>query len=200
MALHKLSETYMNAVREKLSEERFHHSMCVSRAAVELAQQYGCDPEKAEYAGILHDVMKEAGEKEQRAIIAQGGIPLCDVEEKTPKLWHAIAGAAYAEQMLDVSDRDILNAIRYHTTGRADMGLLEKILYLADFISSERTYDGVEVMRAAARHGLEPGIFTGLAFSIRDLSVRGGAIHPDTMSAYNEMILSGETKGQPPLL
>lgn len=200
MALHKLCEPYLEIIRERLSAERYHHSVCVSRAAVELAKQYGCDPEKAECAGILHDVMKETGIEEQRAVIAKAGIQLCEVEQKTPKLLHAIAGAAYAEQMLAVSDRDILGAIRYHTTGRPGMSLLEKILYLADFISIERTYDGVEVMRAAAKHGLEPAIFTGLAFSIRDLSVRGGAIHPDTINAYNEMILSGATNGQPPLL
>ncbi len=198
--MHQSSEQYLKAIREKLSADRVYHSICVSEAAASLAQKYGCDAEKAECAGILHDIMKEAGEDEQRAVIAQSGIALCEVEEKTPKLLHAIAGAAYVRGILGVEDDEIIAAIRYHTTARAGMSLIEKILYLADFISRERDYDGAEVMRTAAKHGLEPAIFTGLAFSIRDLSIRGGAIHPDTFEAYNEMVLSGATEGKPPLL
>ena len=198
--MHSENQPYASVVRRYLSDARYHHSLCVCEAAVALAEKYGADPKKAECAGIVHDVMKEADAETQKAMIARGNITLSALEKETPKLLHAIAGAAFAEIELGIGDREILDAIRYHTTGRPGMTLLEKVIYLADYISAERDYDGVDVMREAAKHGLEPAIFTGLAFSIRDLSQRGGCIHPDTMGAYNEMILSGETNAQPPLL
>ena len=101
-----------------------------------------------------------------------------------------MAGAAYLERELHIADRDLLNAVRYHTTGRAGMSVLEKIIFVADFISAERDYDGVEGIRAAAQKGLESAVIAGLAFTLADLAQARKPIHPDTFSAYNDVLLS----------
>ena len=118
---------YQEMVRPFLSERRLHHSECVAQMAKELAVRYGADPQKAWIAGMLHDILKEQSKEEQLKMMDEFGIILTDEEHNAPKLWHAILGAAYLERQGGISDREILNAVRYHTTAHADMALLEKV-------------------------------------------------------------------------
>ncbi|WP_283607186.1 bis(5'-nucleosyl)-tetraphosphatase (symmetrical) YqeK [Faecalispora anaeroviscerum] len=181
---------YEEIVRSRLSDKRFQHSRNVAKAAQELAVLNGENPQKARLAGILHDIMKEAPPEEQLKIMAASGIILTDVERSAPKLWHAMAGAAYLRDVLGFQDQEILDAVRYHTTGRANMSVLEKIVFVADFISDERDYEGVQELREAARRGLQEAVLAGLIFTIQDLSQNQKPIHPDSVAAYNEEIVS----------
>ena len=181
---------YEEIVRGRLSEKRFQHSRNVAKAAQELAALNGVDPQKARLAGILHDIMKEAPPEEQLKIMDDSGIMLTDVERSAPKLWHAMAGAAYLRDVLGIDDQEILDAVRYHTTGRAHMSLLEKIVFVADFISDERDYEGVRELREAARHGLQDAVMAGVIFTIQDLSQNQKPIHPDSFDAYNAEVLA----------
>lgn len=182
------------AVKPKLSEARWIHSLNVSKEAVKLSKKYGADPQKAEIAGLLHDIMKNTASDEQLQMLQRFGIILTNIETAAPKLWHAMSGAAYIEHVLGESDRDILNAVRYHTTARKEMSLLEKVIYIADFTSAERDYQGVERMRKAAAQSLEKAMEEGLIFTIEDLSDRKLPIHPDTLDAYNELIIQKKEK------
>lgn len=181
---------YYELAKNTLSERRFIHSRNVAAAAVRLANKYGADPVKAEVAGILHDITKEHNLENQLQIIRSGGIILDVVCEKSPQLLHAITGMVYCRDVLGITDTDILSAIRYHTTARANMSLLEKILFIADFISDERDYPDVDVMRAESEKSLEEGMLYGLGFVIPDLVRRKRAIHPDALAAFNELVLS----------
>ena len=105
------------------------------------------------------------------------------------KLWHAIAGAAFVRYFMGIEDEDVFNAIRYHTSGRANMSLLEKCIFIADFTGAERDYDGVDEMRALANQSLEDAMTYGLSFSISDLAKRRLAIDPNSLACYNEMVL-----------
>lgn len=185
------NEEFIAAVRGKLRPERFAHSLNVAQEARRLAQKYGADPEKAYTAGILHDIMKNSPPEEQLAVLKQAGAVLTADERANPKLWHAMAGEAYARTALQVKDADILRAIRYHTTARAGMSVLEKVLYIADFISADRDYNGVEEMRAAAGVSLEAAMLKGMRFCITDLVQSGQVIHTDSVEAYNEIIIAG---------
>ena len=187
-------EFYTQHIRERLSDYRFRHSVNVSKEAVRLAKKYGCDEDKAELAGLLHDVMKDAGKKEQLAIIEKYGVTLNEVEMQAPKLWHAIAGAVYVRKELKIRDKDIVNAVRYHTTARAGMTLLEKIIFIADYTSEERDYKGVEKMRKACNISLEYAMEEALAFGIEMRADEHTAIHPDTFEAYNEIMLAKQEK------
>lgn len=181
---------YYELAKNTLSEKRYTHSVNVAKAAVTLANKYGVDEEKAQIAGILHDITKELKFENQLQMLESGGIILDDVCKNSPQLLHAVTGMVYCRDVLGITDDDILNAIRYHTTARANMSLLEKILFIADFISDERDYPDVDIMRAECEKSLEDGMLYGLGFVIPDLVRRKRAIHPDALAAFNELVFT----------
>ncbi|MDD6464266.1 MAG: bis(5'-nucleosyl)-tetraphosphatase (symmetrical) YqeK [Clostridiaceae bacterium] len=182
-------EKIITLIRSKLSADRFNHSLNVADSAKELALSYGADADKAYTAGLLHDVMKNASEEEQLGVLSEAGIELMPVERENKKLWHAIAGAAYVKFVMGIDDRDIIRAVRYHTTGRSGMSLLERIVYLADYISADRNYNGVEDMRRLCKSDSDEAILYALTFGIPDLVSKGRVIHPDSIDLYNEVII-----------
>lgn len=180
---------YKRILMERLTEKRYLHSLAVADEAVRLAEKYGGDPDKAYLAGLLHDIMKDAPKEEMLQTIERFGIILTDIEKSSPKLWHAIAGACYVQRQLDIEDPAVVRAIRYHTTARKNMSQLEKILYLADFTSSDRDYPGVDRMRRAVDRDMDTAMTEALSFTITDLVDQGRPIHPDTLEAYNQIAL-----------
>ena len=180
---------YCRVLREKLGPARLRHSFAVADSARELAQRYGGDAEKACFAGLLHDVMKDTPKDEMLRFLREAGVALTPTELHNPKLWHAMAGEAFLRTRLHVDDADVLNAVRYHTTGRGEMSLLEKIVYIADYISADRTYDGVDDMRAFAAESLERAMLFGLSFTIADLAQKEQVIHPDSVECYNAICI-----------
>ncbi|MDD6251795.1 MAG: bis(5'-nucleosyl)-tetraphosphatase (symmetrical) YqeK [Oscillospiraceae bacterium] len=184
----RISKFYELA-EKTLSERRFIHSKNVANSAALLAKKYGEDPLKAETAGILHDITKELNPEKQLQIMRSGGIILDDILEKTPKLYHAVSGMVYARDTLGITDEGILNAIRTHTTGAANMPLLSKIIFIADFISEERDYPDVDIMRRESEKSLEDGMRYALKYVISDLLQKGRTVHPDALAAYNEVVL-----------
>lgn len=173
-----------------MGDYRYTHSLNVAKEALALAKLYGCDEQKAYTAGILHDITKELPKDEQLQIIKNGGIILDDVQKNAPKLWHSISGSVYVQTHLGITDSDIINAIRYHTTGRAGMSLLEKIIYTADYTSAERSYDGADIMRSKSRESLEEAMIFSCQYTLQKLSENRSAIHPDQLFCYNELVLS----------
>lgn len=178
-------EEYTELIRERLSDYRFYHSICVAQSAKALARRYGADEEKAETAGILHDIMKESTKSEQLEMIEKAGMTITPLEKSKKKFYHQISGAAYAKAVLGIEDSEILNAIRYHTTGRANMSLMEEIIYLADFISADRDYEDVDVMRKKVVEGKEQGLLYAASYTIISNIKKGSILHPDTVNAYN---------------
>ena len=177
-------------IKKKLSEYRFYHSLNVADEAKRLALKYGADPEKAYTAGLVHDIMKDTPKNEQLKLFEKYNIKLTPVELESPKTWHAMSGEAYLRNELNVTDEEILKAVRYHTTARAGMSLLEKVLYIADYTSAERNYDDVDVMREKADRSLEEAMLYGLQFTINEMVTEGRAVHPDSIHAYNEVAIS----------
>ncbi len=182
-------EKIINLIRSKLEERRFQHSLNVAESARYLAEKYGGDADKAYTAGLLHDVMKNASPEEQLGVITEAGIELLPEERANRKLWHAIAGAAYIKKVMGIDDKELYKAVRYHTTGRANMTLLEKIVYLADYISAERDYKDVDVMRKLCDESMDAAVLYALEFGIPDLVRRGSVIHPDSLELYNEAVM-----------
>lgn len=193
-----LDEQFIEIIRGRLTPKRFHHSLEVAKQAVHLAPLYGADPKKARTAGILHDIMKDAGPKAQLQIFHDFGIILDIAEQASPTCWHAHAGAVFIENVLHVGDRDIVNAVRYHTTGRAGMSPLEKAVFVADFTSADRDYPDVGEMRRLAELGSAPAMEYALSYTIRDLVSRAAVIHPDAIDAYNELIAAKQPSALQP--
>ena len=176
-------------LKEYLTPKRYNHSLEVAKEARRLAIKYGCNEEKAYFAGLLHDITKNFSDEKQLQIIRDFDIILTDVELNAKKLWHAITGTAYIKNILKIEDEEILSAIRYHTTAKADMSLLETVLYLADFTSADRDYDDVDVMRSLVDKSMYEALKYALAYTVKDLALRELAIHPDTLEAYNQILI-----------
>ena len=179
---------YDELLKSKLDEYRYIHSLGVAKSARHLAELYGSDPEKAYFAGLMHDVMKNAAPEEQLQMIKKADIILSSSERLNRKLWHAIAGAAFLKLELNITDPDIIGAVRWHTTGKAGMTKLEKTVYLADFISADRKYPDVDKVRELAEHSLEGAMLYTQRYCISKLLADGMIIDPSSVDCYNELI------------
>lgn len=183
---------YTEVLKGRLTERRFIHSLNVAKSAKELAQIYGYDEAKAYTAGLIHDCCKDTPAGLQLSYMLENGMTLTDTEISTAKLYHAMCGSMFIQKEFGIDDAEIINAVRYHTTGRKDMTLLEKIVFIADFISEERDYNGVDIMREKAKRSLDEAIVEGLSFTIKDLIDAGRVVHTDTLGAYNDAIVNVE--------
>ena len=182
-------ENYKEILRERLNDHRYYHSLCVADEAKRLAHLYGGNAEKCYLAGLLHDITKNSDRQEHLHFFETFGIMLSDVEKNAEKLWHAMSGSGYLKHVLKIEDEEILDAVRYHTTAKANMSLTAKILYLADFTSKDRDYPDVDVIRGLVDKSLEEAFIYALKYSIIDLTEQSKAIHPDTVEAFNQSVL-----------
>lgn len=169
-----------------MKQSRYEHSLNVSDRAAFLAEKYGADIEKARFAGLVHDICKGMAGEEQLAIIKDGGIVLDEDTEKSPALWHSIAGSLYIQTELGVTDEDIINAVRYHTTGRAGMSMLEKVIYIADLTSADRNYPDACYVRRLAEISLDQCIAFSCRWIIADVKSRGLPPGKDTEGLAEE--------------
>lgn len=166
-----------------LSSERLAHVAGCESEAVLLARRWGEDPETAATAGILHDITKKLSHEQQLLLCEKYGIILDKAERSMPSLLHARTGAALAVELFGVSE-EICRAIRFHTTGRPDMSLLEKIIYLADYIEPTRDFPGLDRLRELAYKDLDKALALGLEMSLEELRGRGIEPYKDTVEAY----------------
>lgn len=173
-------------LKNRMNEHRYEHSLNVAKRAAFLAKKYGADAEKARFAGLIHDICKGIPQEEQLAIIEKEVITLDENTKKSPALWHSIAGAIYCEHELGVTDKDVLNAVRYHTSGRGNMSILEKVVYMADLTSAERNYPDAEYTRNLTDKSLDEGIAYGVRWIAGDLERRGLPKGKDTEALLEE--------------
>ena len=164
--------------------KRHAHILGVEEEAVKLARRWGADEEQARRAGILHDCTKYLKLEEHLAICEAAGIGLDDMERSSEKLLHSKSGAAVAKNVYGQSDQ-VYQAILYHTTGRADMTLLEKIVYLADYMEPNRSFEGVDKLRQLCYTDLDAALEMGLGMSVEDLKQRDVPIHRNTQGALD---------------
>ena len=181
-------EEIKSLLRTLMKQSRYEHSLNVAERAAFLAEKYGADPDKARFAGLVHDICKGMTGEEQLALIKRGGIELDEDAMKSPALWHSAAGAVYIREKLGVTDGDIINAVRYHTTGRKDMSTLEKIIYNADCVSIERRFDGVEYFRRIAQSDLNVVIIHKLSEAMRNSFKKQYILIRDSFEAYNDLV------------
>ena len=125
-------------LKPKLTEKRFVHSIGVEYTAASLAFVHGADVEKARVAGLLHDCAKCLTSEEKYRKAKKHGLPINRSEKNSPDLLHGKLGAYYAKRKYDVRDEEILSAITWHTTGHPAMSLLDKIIFVADYIEPNR--------------------------------------------------------------
>ena len=177
---------FLEILKQRLSPSRLYHSICVAEQARNLAEIFGADAEKAYTAGLIHDIMRyEPPENMLKLIDEDGKHKLTESERKITVTLHAVAGEVYLRTKMGVTDEEILSAVRYHTTGKENMSLLEKIIYVADLTSEDRNYPDVDEVRAMAQQSLEKATLRGLSFTIESNAKENKPIHIDTVKAYN---------------
>lgn len=174
-------------LEKRLPRKRFEHVLRVTETAKLLAAQFGVPADKAEQAALFHDIAKFMEPSDMRRIIKDKG------EDETllsfhHELWHAAAGRIIAEQEFGISDPDVLNAIRYHTTGRAGMSVLEKLIYIADLIEPGRSFPGIAELRNAATQQIDEAMKACIIHSVIYLINRQAPVFPDSIECYNEHV------------
>ena len=165
-----------------LKAKRIPHVLGTEQTAKALAEKYGADVEKARFAALLHDATKRLSMEEQLALCEHYHIALDELEQHALKLLHAKTGAALARDVFGADD-EICNAILWHTTGKADMALLDKVIYLADYIEPNRDFDGVDELRKVVWEDLDRGLAMGLAMTVEEMKERGNPVHYNTLEA-----------------
>lgn len=172
-------------LKEKLSEKRFEHSLGVEYTAGTMAFMYGVDLEKALIAGLLHDCAKYVPNDKKISKCEKHKIPISECEYANPELLHAKLSAVYAEEKYGITDKEILSAICFHTTGKPAMTTLEKIIYIADYIEPNRNIlPEMDIIRKEAYQDLDLCLLHILQNCIHYLGKKGAAVDPITQQTY----------------
>lgn len=176
-------------LKKELRPRRYEHTLNVVDSALKLAEIYPCDPNKVKLAALLHDCAKNYSDAKLLETAERHYLNVDEITRREPQLLHGPVGAVVARTEYGIENKEILGAIKYHTTGRKNMSVLEKIIYLADFIEPGRSYPGVDKLRKMAFENLDDAMIQALTNTIRYISGIGGLIHERTVSARNYLIL-----------
>lgn len=182
-----IREAIIQAVQSKMSDKRFQHVLGVEESAVALAQQYDCSVEKASIAALTHDYAKERSDEEFRYIINEQGLDH-ELLNWGNEIWHGVVGAYFVQTELGIEDEMILQAIRLHTTGAAEMTLLDKIIYVADYIEAGRNFPGVDEARRLAKLDLNQAVAYETQQTLLYLIAKKLPIYPKTLETYNKWV------------
>ncbi|MCL2216116.1 MAG: nicotinate-nucleotide adenylyltransferase [Defluviitaleaceae bacterium] len=175
-------------LKERLSPQRFHHTMGTIEESQRLAEIYGADANKAMWAALLHDCAKEYGADKKRILCKRWGIPLDDIMSRHIDLAHGFLGAESARRDFNIEDSEILQAIRYHSLGHKNMTLLDKIIMLADYIEPRREeYPPLAEMRRLAYTDINKALIIGTKFTNSELKDRGDSVHPWSLEMLKEL-------------
>ncbi|WP_213975103.1 bis(5'-nucleosyl)-tetraphosphatase (symmetrical) YqeK [Tepidanaerobacter acetatoxydans] len=189
-------EEMKRKLRKSMNDKRFLHSLGVMQTAEKLAGRYGEDIEKAKVAGLLHDCAKGLDMECQLKLAKYFGILLDDIERREKVLIHGPLGAAIAKVEYGINDEQILTAIKVHTTGDADMSLLDRIIFLSDFIEPNRCFPGVEELRVKAFQDLDDAIIGAFDSTIRYVLSKKSLLHPRTILGRNFILMQRESEGR----
>lgn len=191
----------LGKIQEKLkkvqNERRYEHTLGVAYTATCLAYRYGEDPEKARLAGLLHDCAKHLSGEKALEMCVKYDLPVNNIEKNNPFLLHGKVGALIAQKKFNVDDEDILNAITYHTTGRPGMSLLEKIIYVSDYIEPNRDFaSNLDTVRKLAFENLDMALMKILEDILKHLLDKNLPTDPMTQKTFDyyikEQLINGK--------
>lgn len=186
-------EVAKKIVKEKLTNDRYEHTLRVCDTAVELAEIYKEDKEKIALASIFHDYAKCMSKDELKQWVKDFNLPN-ELLNYHHELWHGPVGAELVKRKYHMTDENIINAIRFHTTGRAQMNKFELIVFISDYIEPGRSFPGIEDVRKLAKENLESAAHQALKNTIHYLLDKNALIYPDTINAYNDLTKKGVVK------
>lgn len=171
-----------------LSENRYIHSINVAFTAEKLAKLYGADPQKAYLAGLVHDCTREADIELQKTMLSSLNIQVDELTFQVKELLHAYTAEYIIRNHFKLDDEEVISAVRFHTTGKENMTILEKAVFLADVVEPGRSFPGVEYIRQLSMNNMNEAVFAALDSSIKFLIGKRSLIHPNTLLARNFLI------------
>jgi len=174
--------------------KRFKHSVAVFETAIKMAEHFNCDKEKVAIAALLHDCGREVPTKESVSWANEHDFSVDEIEANQPILLHSKIGTYFAKEKYGVHDLEILDAIRYHTTGINGMTDIAKIVFLADIIEPNRDYPGVEDLRKVSFKNLDKAMLMAYCNTTTYLFEEGLLVHPNCIKGYNELVLRAKKK------
>lgn len=177
----------LTKISKQLKPARFAHVQRVEQTAVKLAKQYGVEVEKASIAGLVHDYAKQRPDEDFIEAIHHYQLDP-DLVNWNNAIWHGLVGAELIKAELGIDDEDILNAVRYHTTGNRYMTKLAQIIYMADYIEPARDFDGVEKARLLTSQSLELAVAYQTKHTLLYLLENNQRIYPKTIDTYNAWV------------
>ncbi|MDO4261568.1 MAG: bis(5'-nucleosyl)-tetraphosphatase (symmetrical) YqeK [Eubacteriales bacterium] len=173
-------------LKRSMDDSRFEHTLGVMYTSAALAMRHGCDLEKAMLAGLMHDCAKCMPNAKKLKIAEKNGLEITSLERKNPFMLHAKVGALLAKKKYDIDDEEVLGAIRWHTTGRPDMTLLEKIVYVADYIEPKRDKaPNLPLVRRLAFEDLDEALFRILSDTLDYLGDSPEDVDATTKETYD---------------
>ncbi|HOR86022.1 MAG TPA: bis(5'-nucleosyl)-tetraphosphatase (symmetrical) YqeK [Bacillota bacterium] len=178
----------MEYLKNNISPKRYIHSINASITAKKLAEFHECDAGKAEIAGLVHDCARDMDISLQLDCLVKEGIVADDLTLTAKELLHGPAAVHICRRVFGIEDEEILMAVRYHTTGRQGMSLLEKIIYLADFIEPGRSFEGIKELRCLAFDNLDKALLLAFNSAIKYIISKNGLIHADTIQSRNYVL------------
>ena len=184
-------EDIRREIKAMLNPTRYEHSINVEKAAVKLGKIYGVDESKCKIASIVHDCAKGFEDKSLVHHAKEYGIVIDNIQNEIPSLLHGPVAAMYSKKKFHIFDQDILNAIWYHTTGRAGMSHLEKIIYLADLIEEGRDFPEVNSIRRKAVNNLDKALIMACNCTLNYIMRSNSLIHPLTIEFRNSLLTKG---------
>lgn len=180
---------YLELLEKRLKSSRFKHTCGVVTTAYKMAKHYGADAHKVMVAAALHDYAKNMNPEDLLNYAEQKNLAIDRVMRSSGELLHGLVGAKMVADELQIHDEEILNAIAYHTIGRRDMSLIEKIVYLADAIEPGRSeYLGLDALRELAYSDLDMAILVSVTGTLNYVLERGLPIHPNSLELYNSLV------------
>lgn len=171
-----------------LSDKRYIHSLNTADTAFELAGIFDENPTKAYISGLVHDCTREKELSEQQSMLKALDIEVDTITYSISELLHAYSAEYLMRHKFNIDDGAIISAVRFHTTGKVDMSLLEKIIFLSDVIEPSRSFPGVEYIRQLSRHNLDEALVAAFDSSIRFLIGKRALVHPNTVHARNYIL------------
>jgi len=180
-------ESVLNRVQAAMSDKRYQHVLRVEQTAIQLAKEYGADVEKVSIAAITHDYAKEQSDPEMRDMIISENMDL-ELLEFGSNIWHGPVGSILVKKQLRVQDEEILEAISNHTIGSPHMSLVEKILYIADYIEPGRDFPEADKARAKAENSLEETIAYIAKETMKNLIENNKKVYPLAIETYNAWV------------
>lgn len=181
----------IEVLKEQIGDKRFKHTMNVVDESLKLAKRYNAPEDKVKIAALLHDYAKNITFKDSLELIEEYSLALDDITMTSSELIHGPLGARMVKDHFNIGDQEILNSIAFHTTGRANMTIVEKIVFLADFIEPERDFDGIDEIRFKATINLDEAVLMALDSTILYLIKKKNIIHLNTVNARNYLLKKG---------